>query len=310
MDLLSEALRALPMSGSLIARAELTAPWGLGLDRFGAAVFHVMLDGSAWLDAGSGRRIRLRSGDIAVLMSGESHLLLSDRDAPVTSFSELMQHCVPGRFPEIEVRGGGARSTMLCGFFNFDRRTTHPLLRALPDLLHVNVAASLGVLGGLVAMADAESAAPRPGSGALIDLLCGVLLIQVLRAQLAVDSEAATPWIHGLKDRRIGAALERIHADVAKPWTVARLASAVAMSRSSFAPRFVECVGESPMRYVARCRVLRAAQLLDSDRISVTEAMHRVGYESESSFSKAFIRYLGSSPGAYRSRSRRREAAV
>ena len=298
------------MSGCLLARAELTAPWGLGLDRFEAAVFHVMLEGSAWLDAGAGRRMRLRSGDIAVLMSGESHLLLSDRNASVTSFSDLMQHCVPGRFPEIEIRGGGARATMLCGFFNFDRRTTHPLLRALPEIIHVNVGASLGVLDGLVAMADAESGSPRPGSGALIDLLCGVLLVQMLRAQLAVDSEAAAPWIKGLTDRRVGAALELIHADLAKPWSVARLASAVAMSRSSFAPRFVECVGDSPMRYVARCRVLRAAQLLDSDRISVTEAMHRVGYESESSFSKAFYRYLGRSPGAYRSRSRAREVAV
>src|SRR5215470_3973630 len=137
VDLLSEALRTLPMSGCLIARAELTAPWGLGLHRFGAAVFHVMLEGSAWLDTGAGPRIRLRSGDIAVLMSGESHVLLSDRDASVTSFADLMEHCVPGRFPEIEIRGGGERAAMLCGFFNFDRRTTHPLLRALPDIIHV-----------------------------------------------------------------------------------------------------------------------------------------------------------------------------
>jgi len=300
MDPLSEALRTLPMSGCLIARAELAAPWGMGLDRFPAAVFHVMLSGSGWLDPGSGRRIALRSGDIVVLMQGPPHRLLSDRDAPVTRFSDLMEHCVPGQFPEIGIEGGGAKASMLCGFFNFDRSTTHPLLRALPDVIHVNVAASLGVLDGLVAMADAESAAQRPGSGALTDLLCGLLLVQVLRAQLAVDSHAAAPWIHGLRDARIGTALELIHADPSKPWTVAGLASAVAMSRSSFAPRFIGSVGESPMRYVARCRILRAAQLLDSDRLSVSEAMHRVGYESESSFTRAFQRYLGCTPGAYR----------
>jgi AraC-like DNA-binding protein len=306
MDPLSEALRTLPMSGCLIARAELSARWGLGLDRFGAAVFHVMLDGACWLDAGAGRRIRLRSGDIAVLMRGEPHVLFSDRDVSVTRFAELMEHCVPGRFPEIGIDGGGDRATMLCGFFNFDRRTTHPLLRALPDIIHVNVTGGgLGVLDALVAMADAESGSPRPGSGALTDLLCGLLLVQVLRAQLAVDSEAAAPWIHGLHDSRVGAALELIHADPARPWTVSGLATAVAMSRSSFAPRFVNAVGESPMRYVARCRVLRAAQLLDSGTVSVFEAMHRAGYESESSFTKAFHRYLGCSPGAYRGRSRR-----
>lgn len=302
MDPLSQALRTLPMSGCLIARAELTAPWGMRLDRFPAAVFHVMLSGSCWLDAESGRRIRLQSGDIAVLMQGPPHRLLSERDAPVTRFAELVEHCVPGRFPEIGIDGGGARATMLCGYFNFDRTTSHPLLRALPDIIHVNAGTSLGALDGLVAMADAESAAQRPGSGALTDLLCGLLLVQVLRAQLAVDSQAAAPWIHALHDSRIGDALSLIHEDPATPWTVSRLASSVAMSRSAFAPRFVAAVGESPMRYVARCRVLRAAQMLDAGRVSVSEAMHRVGYQSESSFSKAFHRFLGCAPGAYRGR--------
>ena len=300
------------MSGSLIARANLAAPWGMGLDRFDAAVFHVMLSGSGWLEAASGRRIRLASGDVVVLMRGERHRLMSDSNVAITSFSDLMEHCVPGRFPEIGIEGGGARATMLCGFFRFDRQTTHPLLRALPDLIHVNAGSGTGMLEGLVAMADAESATPRPGSGALTDLLCGLLLVQILRAQLAVDSRAAAPWIHGLQDARIGAALELIHGAPAKDWTVAALASAVAMSRSSFAQRFVECVGEAPMRYLARCRILRAAQMLDAERLSVAEAMHRVGYESESSFSKAFRRCMGCTPASYRAsvRARRTSASV
>jgi len=77
------------------------------------------------------------------------------------------------------------------------------------------------------------------------------------------------------------------------------------MSRSNFAKRFAVCVGESPMRYLARCRILRAAQVLDAERLSVTEAMQSVGYESESSFTKAFQRHLGCTPGAYRGSKRR-----
>jgi AraC-like DNA-binding protein len=278
----------------------LSAPWGIGLDRFDAAVFHVILSGSCWLDPGEGRRVHLRPGDIAVLMQGQAHRLISDIGVTTTAFSDLMQHCVPGRFPAIRIKGGGDRASMLCGFFKFNRQTTHPLLRALPDLIHVNVGGGAGLLEGLVAIADTESATPRPGSGALMDLLCGLLLVQMLRAQLAVDSRAAAPWIHGLHDSRIGAALQLIHESPAEAWTVARLASTVAMSRSSFAQRFVDCVGEAPMRYLARCRILRAAQVLDAERLSVSEAMHRVGYQSESSFSKAFQRFLGCTPAAYR----------
>ena len=300
MDPLSVALRSIQMSGSLIARAELTAPWGLGLEPFGAAVFHVILSGNGWLRTEEGRTIRLSAGDVAVLMRGQRHELMSEPGVPITSFADLMQHCVPGRFPSIGITGGGDHATMLCGFFKFERQTSNPLLRALPDLIHVNAGPGAGMIDGLVAIADAESAMPRPGSGALTDLLCGLLLVQVLRAQLAVDSLAAAPWIHGLEDARIGAAIELIHDSPQREWTVALLASAVAMSRSNFAQRFAVCVGESPMHYMARCRILRAAQLLDAERLSVTETMQRVGYQSESSFTKAFQRHLGCTPAAYR----------
>lgn len=305
MDPLSVALRSIPMSGSLIARAELTAPWGLGLEPFGAAVFHVVLSGAGWLRSEEGRAIRLSAGDVAVLMRGQRHELMSEPGVPITSFADLMEHCVPGRFPSIGIAGGGDHATMLCGFFKVDRQAGHPLLRALPDLIHINAGSGLGMIEGLVAMADAESAMPLPGSGALTDLLCGLLLVQVLRAQLAVDSRAAAPWIHGLEDTRVAAALELIHETPQKDWTVAGLASAVAMSRSNFARRFAVCVGESPMRYLARCRILRAAQLLDAERLSVSAAMQRVGYESESSFTKAFHRHLGCTPAAYRGSQRR-----
>jgi AraC-like DNA-binding protein len=305
VDPLSVALRSIQMSGSLIARAELTAPWGLGLESFGAAVFHVVLSGSGWLRSEEGRPIRLAAGDVAVLMRGQRHELMSEPGVPITSFADLMEHCVPGRFPSIGIAGGGDHATMLCGFFKVDRQAGHPLLRALPDLIHINAGPGPGMIEGLVAMADAESAMPLPGSGALTDLLCGLLLVQILRAQLAVDSRAAAPWIHGLEDSHVGAALELIHETPQKDWTVAGLASAVAMSRSNFARRFAVCVGESPMRYLARCRILRAAQLLDAERLSVSAAMQRVGYESESSFTKAFQRHLGCTPAAYRGSQRR-----
>jgi AraC-like DNA-binding protein len=300
VDPLSEALRSLPLSGCLIARAELNEPWGIALGGYDAAVFHVMVSGSCWLEPDGGPRLHMTSGEIGVLMRGQRHVLRSHPDAPTADFADLLAHCVPDRFPTVHVDGGGAIATMLCGYFNFDRRTTHPLLRALPDVVHVNAGRDSPLLEGLLAMADAESAAPRPGSGAMVDLMCGLLLVQMLRAQLSVDPTAAAPWILGLSDRRIANALDLIHDRPSAGWTVASIASRVQMSRSSFASRFTSCVGEAPMSYLARVRILRAAQMLGADQLSVAEAMHQVGYQSESSFSKAFVRWLGCTPAAYR----------
>ncbi len=310
VDPLSEALRSLPLSGCLIARAELNAPWGISLSGYDAAVFHVMVSGSCWMDPEGGARVHLTSGDIGVLMRGQAHTLRSDPEAATTEFADLLAHCVPDRFPTVRVDGGGSRATMFCGFFKFDRLTAHPLLRVLPDVVHVNAGGDAPLLQGLLTLADHESATPRPGSGALVDLMCGLLLVQMLRAQLSVDPEAAAPWIMGLKDRRIATALELIHERPGASWTVAGLGLRVAMSRSSFAARFAECVGEGPMSYLARCRILRAAHMLGTERLSVAEAMHRVGYQSESSFSKAFVRCLGCTPAAYRDSARTGASAM
>lgn len=103
MDPLSEALRSLPLSGCLIARAELNAPWGISLSGYDAAVFHVMISGSCWMDPEGGARVHLTSGDIGVLMRGQAHTLRSAPEAATTEFADLLAHCVPDRFPTVHV---------------------------------------------------------------------------------------------------------------------------------------------------------------------------------------------------------------
>ena len=81
------------------------------------------------------------------------------------------------------------------------------------------------------------------------------------------------------------------------------------MSRSAFALRFKEKVGQSPLDYLTRWRMFRAGQLLRSSDKALVEIATSVGYDSEASFNKAFKRTTGSAPGAYR-RSMRSADAV
>src|SRR5919197_1480961 len=114
-----------------------------------------------------------------------------------------------------------------------------------------------------------------------------VLFAQAIRVHLLAQPIAV------LGDPQIGAAVRLIHADPVRPWTVTELAAAVALSRSAFSSRFRTLTDESPMRYVARFRLARAAELLRSGDAPLAAVARASGYGSEASFSRAFQRWFG-----------------
>ena len=146
----------------------------------------------------------------------------------------------------------------------------------------------------------AEAGELRPGGEAVITRLGDILVIQAIRAWMEGDPGARTGWLGALQDPQIGRAISLIHRDPARDWTVASLADEVAMSRSAFAARFTELVGEPAMRYVARWRMNVALSALKEEGATVAELADRLGYRSEAAFSRAFKRVIGSSPGAAR----------
>jgi AraC-like DNA-binding protein len=113
----------------------------------------------------------------------------------------------------------------------------------------------------------------------------------------ALESGARAP--HG-GDGRIFKAIQIMRADLARRWTVAMLAKIVGLSRPAFARRFLRGVGQSPLRYLARCRMELAAELLRGSEAGIAEIAVQVGYDSEFAFSRAFKRHHGVPPGTFR----------
>ena len=148
--------------------------------------------------------------------------------------------------------------------------------------------------------AGVRTTADRMGTAALFDRLGGVLFIQVVRSYVESLPPDQTGWLGALRDPRVGGALELIHEAPAHAWSIGELACEVGMSRSAFAVRFKSLVGESPMQYLTRWRMHRAAHYLRTDELGVPDVAERVGYESSATFSKAFKRYIGAAPAAYR----------
>ena len=106
-----------------------------------------------------------------------------------------------------------------------------------------------------------------------------------------------------LHDPQIASVLHAIHAEPARRWTLAALASQASMSRTSLATRFRTLVGTSVHAYIARLRMITAASLLeDPKRPKLARVAAQVGYGSEAAFSRAFLREMGFAPTKLRPR--------
>lgn len=295
MDLLSDVLATArtgsPASGMFVRHA----PWGRAYPRIESAGFHVVLQGSCWLTRAGTEPIALGAGDAVFMARGVAHELVDQLGSPITETAG----------PEdVRFAGGpGAPATLLCGSYQLAADRTHPLLAELPEVVHIP--ARLGTHPALrtaVGLLAEELTETRPGADAAIPPLLDLLLLYLLRARLA-DTKETAGWAAAVADPEISRALRAVHDDPAHGWTVESLGARAGLSRAAFAKRFSALVGEPPLTYLTRWRMLAAARLLRDTDHPLSTVARRTGYSSEYAFSKAFKREFGTAPGKYRSTS-------
>lgn len=310
VDPLGEALHLLRLSGVLYIRSEFTEPWGLELPPMPSRlIFHVVTAGPCWLEIPDAEPQPLQPSDFALVPHGEGHRITSPPGTPAARLVDLPREQVSERYEILRHGGGGRPTSLVCGAVRFDHPAARRLVALLPKVLGLDWTSSPHVewMQSTLRLMAAEAGQLRPGGEAVVTRLADILVIQAIRSWIAEDPVAQKGWLGALRDRQIGHALASIHREPALPWTVASLAAAVAMSRSAFAARFAELVGEPPMRYLARWRMQLALSWLREDNAPVAVLASRLGYDSEAAFSRAFKRILGESPGAAR---RNRTAAT
>jgi AraC-like DNA-binding protein len=303
VDPLGEALHFLRMSGTLYCRSDFTAPWALALPPMkDCLMFHVVTAGRCGLEVEGAERRLLQPGDLALVPHGQGHVLASEPGVPPAKLLDLPRERVSQRYELLRHGGGGAPTTLICGAVRFDHPAAHRLVGLLPKIITVEPSGSPRTewIQSTLRFMAAEASELRPGGETVITRLADILVIEAIRAWLAHDAAARTGWLGALQDRQIGRAISLIHRDHARPWTVASLAAEVAMSRSAFAARFTELVGEPAMHYLARWRMNVALSMLREGDAGLAEMATRLGYRSEAAFSRAFKRYIGIPPGAVR----------
>jgi AraC-like DNA-binding protein len=299
MDPLDDVFAAMRVGSALYARLEVTAPWGISFAAGQGARFGLVVRGGCWMSVeGLAEPIALATGDCYVLARGTKYRLQDHLHTPTQNCFDVIGQRVGG---VIELGGGGVGATIVTGWFVFDAVGARPLLELMPLLVHARTDLHRSqLLQATLQQLSTETAEPGLGSGTVISRLADMLFVQAIRAHVASAGEANGGWLAALADPRLGSAIRAMHEDTAHAWTIDALASRVGMSRSAFAARFRERVGEPPLAYLTRWRMFRAATALRSTDQTVAEVAFSVGYESESAFSKAFRRVNAVSPGVFR----------
>jgi AraC family transcriptional activator of mtrCDE len=257
-------------------------------------MFYAVLEGKAEVSNGPSGSVTLQSGDIVMVMSGEAHTVCCEpgrATAVLNTLHDLDNNDTP---LEILLGDGRPRARVLCG--NLEIRwpcggapVGTPALLALNACDHpVHLAA----------------AAQGPGASSVLTRMAALVFTLALRGHPELNRAFGETMVADPVRR----ALDLIRVDPFQPWTVDTLASRVGMGRASFAARFTNETGKTPMGTVTEERMSCAARLIESTDLRISEISAQIGYRSAAAFGRRFASQFGVAPG--RMRDRFRQAAL
>lgn len=315
MDPLSDVLRSMRLTGGLFLDAEFTAPWCVAAgvtpeecEPYGPVprniiAYHYVEAGSLLLQLDGHPPLAVGSGEIVLLPHNDDHRLASAPGLPTVLADGLaVEPPLPGsRLARVAHGGGGERTRVLCGFLGSEA-AGDPVLALLPPVLRLQLpeGATREWIESTFRFAARELAGGGERSAAVLGKLAELLFDEAVHRYLAALPSEETGWLAGLRDPAIGRALALLHRGLDRPWTTEDLAGEVGLSRSAFAARFTELIGDPPMRYLGRWRMQLAARRLSGSRDPVAQIAFDAGYESEAAFSRAFKRSFGVPPATWR----------
>ena len=305
MDPLSDILSLLRPRSTKVGGFEAGGDWCVRFDRYDGIKCYAVDAGACWLAVeGIPDPVRLQAGDCYLLPRGRPFRVGSNLDlAPVDAASVFPAPIAGGI---VRLNGGGDFSSV-GGHFLLTGPNADLLRDVLPSIVHIRSESDRAAMRWSLERMRQELREPQPGGLLVAQHLADMMLVQALRLHLAEGLRGGVGWLFALADPRMRAAMEAMHGDPARRWMLQDLAERAGMSRSTFALRFKETAGVSPMEYLTRWRMMLAGDRLATSTDPVSAVAVSLGYDSESAFSTAFKRVMGCSP---RQHGRSRRAAL
>jgi AraC family transcriptional regulator, alkane utilization regulator len=312
-DILADALRAIRLHGSVFLNACFKTPFGVVTPRRfdpgsplahfrHVSIFHLIASGSCVVKVDGVEPTRISAGDILLVPFADEHRFWNGDDVEMVKADTLIRASNMPGLSQINYGGDGEALRMVCGFIESSEFLIAPVFRTLPPLLidrtgDDKVSALLASTVQQIITLTEEAA---PGTEIVLGRLMEILFIEVLRRYTLQLPPNAKGWFAAVNDPLLSRALQVVHGEPARRWTVDDIAREAGSSRTVVAERFNAVLGQSPMEYVTHWRMQIAAERLRSSRESLAEIAAGVGYESEAAFNRAFKRVTGETPGRWR----------
>lgn len=296
MDPLSDVLSLLRPKTAISAGLNAGGDWAIRFPAHEGIKFNTVMQGACWVAVdGEAEPVRIEAGDCFLLTRGRPFLFATNMTLPTIEAATIYDNAHDG----VATCNGGEDFFLIGGRFSFEGDHAGLLFNALPAIVLVRDACNqAAVLRWSLEQLALELKQGSPGGALMSDHLAQIMLLQVLRLWLAPGTHSG--WLGALADQRLTRAIGAMHAEPARRWTLADLAGLAGMSRTSFAERFRNIVGQTPLDYLAGWRMRLAADRLHRTADSVAAVGFAVGYESEAAFSTAFRRVMGHTPMQHR----------
>jgi AraC-like DNA-binding protein len=297
MDPLSDVLSLLKPRSYVSAGFDAGGEWSIRFAGHEGIKFQAVISGQCWLSMeGVPDPVRLETGDCFLLPHGKPFCLASDTALTPIDAKTIFP---PSQRGGIVTYNGGGDFFGAASLFTLTGKHAGILLEVLPPIVHIRRESDQAALRWSLERMMQEQREGAPGFSLVAQHLAHMMLVHALRLHLAEGVKGGVGWLFALADKQMAAAINAMHDDPAHRWTLQELAERVGMSRSTFALKFKETVGASPMEYLARWRMLLAGDRLANSGDPVSVIALSLGYESESAFSTAFKRVMGCSPRQY-----------
>jgi AraC-like DNA-binding protein len=301
MDPLSDVLSLLKPRSYISGGFGLDGDLAIQFPKHQGVKCYAVLAGQCWLSVeGVPDAVLVTAGDCFLLPRGLPFRLATDLALTPVDFRTLLAAQKSGS--AICNNESGERY-IAGGHFLLAGSHANMLLGSLPPIVHIQKESDKAAMRWSLERMKQELRDPQPGGSLIAQQLAYMMLIQAIRLHLADGAKSGVGWLFALADQQMSTAITCMHDDPGNRWTLQALAARVGMSRSIFALKFRETVGETPMDYLTRWRMLLAGDRLKNSGDSLSAIASSLGYESESAFGKAFKRVMGCSPRQYSRRS-------